>query len=50
MGLQHADPHVLRKNLCHIVDAATSLHLVLFQMVAPLYVSGFSTQSYPDRC
>ena len=27
-------------NLCHIVDAATTLHLELFQIVAPLYVSG----------
>ena len=25
-------------------------HLELLQIVAPLYVSGISTQSYPDRC
>mgnify|MGYP005845508601 CR=1 FL=1 len=40
MGLQHSDPRVLRKSLCHIIDAATMLHLELFQMAAPLYVSG----------
>ena len=40
MGLQHSDPYVLCKSLCHIVDAASTLHLELFQMVAPLYVSG----------
>ena len=40
MGLQHSDPCVLRKYLFHIVDVATMLHLELFQMVAPLYVSG----------
>ena len=50
MGLQHSDPYVFRKTLCHIVDAATTFHLELFQIVAPLYVSGISTQSYPDRC
>ena len=33
----------------YIVDAAATFHLELFQMVAPLYVSGISTQSYPDR-
>ena len=41
MGLEHSDLHVLRKSPCHIVDAVTTLHLELFQMVAPLYVSGF---------
>ena len=40
MGLQHSDPYVLRKSLGHIVNAASTLHLELFQMVAPLYVSG----------
>ena len=34
----------------YTVDAATTFHLELFQIVAPLYVSGISTQSYPDRC
>ena len=34
----------------YIIDAATTFHLELFQNVAPLYVSGISTQSYPDRC
>ena len=34
----------------YIVDAATTFHLELFQIIAPLYVSGISTQSYPDRC
>ena len=40
MGLQYSDPYVLRKSLCHIVNAASTLHLELFQMVVPLYVSG----------
>ena len=40
MNLQHSDPYVLRKSLGHIVNAASTLHLELFQMVAPLYVSG----------
>src|SRR5215216_6463134 len=40
MGLQHSDPYVLRKYLCHIIDTASTLHLELSQMVAPLYVSG----------
>ena len=34
------DPYVLRKFLGHIVNAASTLHLELLQMVAPLYVSG----------
>ena len=42
--------NVFRKTLCHIVDAATTFHLELFQIGAPLYVSSISTQSYPDRC
>ena len=41
MGLQHSDPCVLCKSLCHIVDVATMVHLELFQTVAPLYVSSF---------
>ena len=40
MGLQYSDPYVLRNSLGHIVSAASTLHLELFQMVAPLYVSG----------
>src|SRR6266566_4389551 len=39
-GLRHLDPCVLYKPLCHTVDTATTLHLELFQMAAPLYVSG----------
>ena len=59
MGLNLSDPCVLDKSLCHLLDAATTLYLELFQItvllgailiVAPLYVSGISTQSYPDRC
>ena len=37
-GLQHSDTCVLCKSICHTVDA-TTLHLELFQMAAPLYVS-----------
>ena len=40
LGLNLLDPYVLRKSLCHLVDAATTLYLEPFQMVAPLYVSG----------
>ena len=40
MGLQYSDPCVLCKSLCHTVDAAIMLYLELFQMTAPLYVSG----------
>ena len=40
MGLQHSDPYVLCKSLGHIINAASTLHLELFQMVVPLYVSG----------
>ena len=39
MGLQLSDPYVLRKSLCHIVNAASTLLLELFQMVVPLCVS-----------
>ena len=34
----------------YVVDAATTFHLELFQIVAPLYVFGISTQNYPNRC
>ena len=34
----------------YVIDDAATFHLELFQIVAPLYVSGISTQSYPDRC
>ena len=40
MALQHSDPCVLCKSLCHTLDVATMLHLELFQMGAPLCVSG----------
>ena len=40
MGLQQSDLYVFRNSLCHIVNDASTLHLKLFQMVAPLYVSG----------
>ena len=40
MVLNLSDPCVLCKFLGHIVNAASTLHLDLFQMVAPLYVSG----------
>ena len=39
MGLQHSDPYVLCKSLGHIINSASMLHLELFQMVSPLYVS-----------
>ena len=40
MGLQHSDPCVLYKSLCHLVDAATTRYLELFQITALLYGSG----------
>ena len=40
MDLNLSDPRVLCKFLGHIINAAITLHLELFQMVAPLYVSG----------
>ena len=40
MGLQHSDPYVLHKSLGHIVNAASTLHLELFQITALLYESG----------
>ena len=36
MGLQHSDPYVLRKFLCHLVDATTTLHLEPFQITVLL--------------
>ena len=36
--MQHSDSYGLRKSLGHIINAASTLHLELFQMVAPLYV------------
>ena len=49
-GCCHIQIPMYLAKLCHIADAATTFHLELFQIVAPLYVSGISTQSYPDRC
>ena len=40
MGLQHSDPCVLYKSLCHLVDVATTRYLELFQITALLYESG----------
>ena len=40
MGLQHLDPCVLYKSLCHLVDAATTRYLELFQITVLLYESG----------
>src|SRR4051812_15400808 len=40
MGPRHSDPCVLCKSLCLAVDTATMLHLELFQIATPLYVSG----------
>ncbi|KAE8774878.1 hypothetical protein D1007_52688 [Hordeum vulgare] len=39
MGLNLSDSCVLYKSLCHPIDAATTHHLELFQMTAPLYES-----------
>ena len=39
MGLQHSDPCVLYKSLCHLVDAATTRYLEPFQIIALLYES-----------
>ena len=39
MGLNLLDPCALYKSLCHPIDAATTRHLELFQMTAPLYES-----------
>ena len=36
MGLQHSDPYVLCKSLCHLLDAATMLYLELFQITVLL--------------
>ena len=40
MGLNLSDPCVLYKSLCHLLDAATTRHLELFQITALLYKSG----------
>ena len=40
MGLNLSDPCVLYKSLCHLVDAATTHYLELFQITALLYESG----------
>ena len=39
-GLNLSDPCVLYKSLCHLVDAATTLYLELFQITVLLYESG----------
>ena len=40
MGLNLSDPCVLYKSLCHLLDAATTRYLELFQITALLYESG----------
>ena len=40
MGLNLSDPCVLYKSLCHLVDAATTRYLELFQIIVLLYESG----------
>ena len=40
MGLRHSNPYALYKYLCHLVDAATTRYLELFQITALLYESG----------
>ena len=40
MGLNLSDPCVLYKSLRHLVDAATTLYLELFQITVLLYESG----------
>ena len=35
-GLQHSDPCVLYKSLCHLLDAATTFYLELFQITVLL--------------
>ena len=40
MGLNLSDLCVLYKSLCHLVDAATTLYLELFQITDLLYESG----------
>ena len=36
MGLNLSDPYILRKSLCHLVDAATTLYLEPFQITVLL--------------
>ena len=40
MSLNLSDPCVLYKSLCHLIDAATTLYLELFQITVVLYESG----------
>ena len=40
MSLNLSDPCVLYKSLCHLVDAATTRYLELFQITVLLYESG----------
>ena len=40
MSLNLSDPCVLYKSLCHLVDAATTLYLELFQITVLRYESG----------
>ena len=40
MGLNLSDPCVLYKSLCHLLDAATTRYLELFQITALLYEFG----------
>ena len=40
MVLNLSDPCVLYKSLCHLVDAATTRYLELFQITVQLYESG----------
>ena len=39
MSLNLSDPCVLYKSLCHLVDAATTRYLELFQIIVLLYES-----------
>ena len=40
MDLNFSDPCVLCKSLCHLLDAATTLYLELFQITVLIYDSG----------
>ena len=40
MGLNLSDPCVLYKSPCHLLDAATTLYLQLYQITILLYESG----------
>ena len=39
MRPQHSDPCVLYQSLCHLLDAATTFYLELFQITVLLYES-----------